>query len=181
MVVSEGLMETVLIVAIFSRMEEAFLWARQRIEDRWGSIRLESPRFDFDETSYYTEAMGSQLKKQFWLVNGLYDPMQLSEHKRESGLWEQEYAKLFPSEVVRPLNLDPGYVTLNKLVLASTKDRAHRIYIGQGVFAEVTMRYVGGWQYYPWTYPDYQRPLSNDFFTACRKQLNALRSQAKHQ
>jgi hypothetical protein len=72
----------------------------------------------------------------------------------------------------RPLNLDPGYITLAKLVLASTKDHAHRIYLSQGIYAEITLNYrAGSWQPLPWTYPDYRRSDFQEFFTNCREYL----------
>lgn len=72
----------------------------------------------------------------------------------------------------RPLNLDPGYLTPAKLVLASTKDHAHRIYLRDGIFAEVTLVYrKGKWQPLEWTYPDYRRDDYQQFFTRCRERL----------
>ena len=71
--------------------------------------------------------------------------------------------------VARPLNLDPGYLTEAKLVLASTKDHAHRIYLSQGIYAEVTLSYRRGrWRHHDWTYPDYQRGDYQAFFDQCR-------------
>ena len=72
----------------------------------------------------------------------------------------------------RPLNLDPGYITPAKLVLASTKDHAHRIYLRDGIFAEVTLVYrQRKWQPLEWTYPDYRRDDYQRFFTQCREWL----------
>jgi hypothetical protein len=69
----------------------------------------------------------------------------------------------------RLLNLDPGYLTEAKLVLASTKDHAHRIYLSQGIYAEVTLSYRRGhWRHHDWTYPDYQRSDYQAFFDRCR-------------
>jgi hypothetical protein len=71
--------------------------------------------------------------------------------------------------VARPLNLDPGYLTEAKLVLASTKDHAHRIYLSQGIYAEVTLSFRRGhWRHHDWTYPDYRRDDYHAFFTQCR-------------
>ena len=79
----------------------------------------------------------------------------------------------------RPVNIDPGYVDLSKLVLATTKDAGHRIYLGHGMYAEVTLRHVhGGWETLPWTYPDYTKAEYHDFFTQVRRLLREQRSGA---
>ena len=65
------------------------------------------------------------------------------------------------------MNLDPGYITPAKLVLASTKDHAHRLYLADGIYAEVTLAFRGKqWQPLEWTYPDYRRADFQEFFTA---------------
>ena len=90
----------------------------------------------------------------------------LADIKRQTNAWEAEYAALGLHPEPRPLNLDPGYITLAKLVLASTKDHAHRIYLGDGIYAEVTLAYRDRrWQPLEWTYPDYRRDDYQQFFT----------------
>src|SRR4051812_45685078 len=111
-----------LILAGFSRHEEAIEWARNRAEAIWGAILLESPAFDFSETDYYRATMGDGLKKQFFAFERLIDPADLVDFKLQANAWEAEYRSLRAGPEQRPLNLDPGYITLAKLVLASTKD-----------------------------------------------------------
>ena len=73
----------------------------------------------------------------------------------------------------RPLNLDPGYLTLGKLVLASTKDFAHRIYLSRGIYAEVTLYYRHGrWEHHQFTFADYRREDYQHFFSQCRDVLH---------
>ena len=91
-----------------------------------------SDPFDFTETDYYTATMGEGLKKQFLAFERLIDSSELASIKRETNDWEAEYAALGRHAEPRPLNLDPGYLTPAKLVLASTKDHAHRIYLRDG-------------------------------------------------
>jgi hypothetical protein len=94
--------------------------------------------------------------------------------KQQTGGWEGEYAQLARHAEPRPLNLDPGYITLAKLVLASTKDHAHRIYLGAGMFAEVTLYFKGGqWLPREWTFPDYRRSDYQRFFLQVRERLRA--------
>jgi hypothetical protein len=80
------------------------------------------------------------------------------------------------------VNLDPGYLETSKVVLASTKNFYHRIFVGEGIFAEVTMHWQGGaWQKFGWTFPDFRSGLYDPFFTALRSayrdQIRKLRSQ----
>jgi hypothetical protein len=117
--------------------------------------------------------MGSPLRKRFYAFEQLIDPARIAEIKRLTNSWERQYAQQFPTAEPRPLNLDPGYLELAKLVLASTKDHAHRIYLGGGIYAEVTLQYrlKAGWQPLPWTFPDYRRADYHEFFERCREHL----------
>ena len=107
----------------------------------WGPLAAESPRFDFHETDYYEPTMGPGLRKTFFTFAELIDPAELVAIKLQTNLWEEQYARGAQHEQPRPLNLDPGYLTLGKLVLASTKDFAHRIYLDRGIYAETTLFY----------------------------------------
>ena len=161
-----------LFAAITSRHPSAIQWAIGRSVEQWGDVALQSPLFDFTETGFYTKSMGIDLKKKLVAFEGLVDPEQVAANKVLSNLWEVEYnqASEFPED--RPLNIDPGYVTEAKLVLATTKDRDHRIYLQQGIYAEITLHFQSGqWQKSRWTYPDYQRDDFQDFLTKCREFL----------
>ena len=161
-----------LVIAASSRHEAALKWARDRAGEKYGAVVLMSPPFDFTETDYYTPTMGAELKKQFLAFERLVDSSELAAIKRETNEWEAEYAALGRHAEPRPLNLDPGYITPAKLVLASTKDHAHRIYLRDGIFAEVTLAYRGRkWQPLEWTYPDYRRDDYQRFFMQCREWL----------
>ncbi len=161
-----------LILAAISRHSEALDWARQTAEAAWGPIALASPRFEHRETTYYEATMGADLTKTFFAFERLIDPADLAAHKETSNLWEQDYAQQARHPEPRPLNLDPGYLTEAKLVLATTKDRDHRIYLDRGIYAEVTLHFQrGAWQPRPWTYPDYQRADYHAFFLRCREYL----------
>jgi len=75
-------------------------------------------------------------------------------------------------DLPRPVNLDPGYIGASKLVLATTKNYSHRMYIGEQMFAEVTLIFAkGGWSPLPYTYPDYRQQKYFDFFNEVRKKL----------
>ena len=165
-----------LLVAISSRHTPALDWARERIEQHFGQLALTSNAFDFTETDYYASTMGANLRKQFVVCERLIDPGDLAQIKCETNSWEAEFTALGRHQEPRPVNLDPGYITPAKLVLASTKDHAHRLYLADGIFAEVTLAYrAKQWQLLEWTYPDYRRADYQAFFTACREHLLANR------
>ena len=169
------------IVAAFSGSQAALEWARGWVEDTWGPIALESPPFDFCETRYYAPEMGNELRKVFFVPERLADPKGLANWKLCSNAAETRFGREHASNVTRPLNLDPGYLSESKLILASTKDHAHRIYLGQGIYAEITLRFVGKrWQAWEWTYPDYRRADYHAFLVEAREYLRtqlSLRSQ----
>jgi Domain of unknown function (DUF4416) len=161
-----------LVIAVISRHEAALEWARQTASQSFGPIALASDAFDFTETEYYTMTMGHGLKKQFIAFERLIDPAGLAEIKRGTNRWEADYAAQNAHAEPRPLNLDPGYITGAKLVLASTKDHAHRIYLRDGIYAELTLMYRHRrWQPLEWTYPDYRRADFHQYFDACREYL----------
>jgi hypothetical protein len=162
-----------LLLAAFSRHEAALAWARERAIAAWGPIVLESPPFPFNQTPYYDATMGPGLRKTFFAFARVADPAALVDWKLATNAWEQEYAGAAGHAEPRPLNLDPGYLTLGKLVLASTKDFAHRIYLGRGIFAEITLYYKHRrWQHHEWTFPDYRLEEYHAFFSECREYLH---------
>ncbi|HEX5104158.1 MAG TPA: DUF4416 family protein [Pirellulaceae bacterium] len=157
------------ILAAFSRYPKGLDWARRTAEAAWGPVALESERFEHRETNYYDATMGTDLEKCFFAFETLADPAALAEWKLTGNQWEIDYQQLGRHPEPRPLNLDPGYLTDAKLVLATTKDRDHRIYLRDGIFAEVTLHFHRGrWEARPWTYPDYQRADYHAFFLRCR-------------
>jgi len=161
-----------LLIAVTSRYVEALEWAQSRAAATYGPIVSASEAFDFTETEYYTATMGSGLKKQFLAFERLIGPALLATSKVATNEWEANYAAAADHLETRPLNLDPGYITPAKLVLASTKDHAHRIYLAEGIYAEVTLSYrARRWQALDWTYPDYRRDDFQAFFTQCRAWL----------
>jgi hypothetical protein len=168
--------DVLLICAAFSRHDDALDWGREQLARQWGPIALESPRFAFGETDFYDASMGIGLKKTFFAFERLIDPAALVEIKLRTNELEDECRALARWPEQRPLNLDPGYLTEAKLVLATTKDRDHRLYLDRGIFGEVTLHYhAGRWQPRSWTYPDYQRADFHAFFIECRVYLRQRR------
>lgn len=160
------------LIGAFAQEVDALDWLWKRVEMVWGRVLLTSPAFDFVESQYYQKTMGANLKKQFAICSVDYDPSHLSEDKLLTNRWEQEYLEAKVPSVDRPLNIDPGYIALTKLVLASTKNREHRLYLKDGIYGEVTLSFRNQvWNAMDWTYPDYQRPDFQAFFTEARQYL----------
>jgi len=166
-----------LVVAVFSRRPEALAWAQQRLEQVFGPIALESQAYDFNQTAYYEPTMGPGLRKQFLVFHNLIPADRLPEIKLRTNGIEVELAHANRYPEARPINLDPAILTLGKFLLATTKDQAHRIYLRDGIYAEVTLRFQAGvFEPWPWTYADYHLPLVRAFLKEARdfyrQQLN---------
>ncbi len=162
-----------LLLAAFSRYDSALAWTREKAVQSWGPTGMNSDVFAFEDTGYYTPTMGLGLKKVLFAFENLIQPNRLAEIKHQTNAWETEYREANDHPEPRPLNLDPGYLTEAKLVLATTKDRDHRLYMDQGIFAEVTLYYQRGqgWKSREWTYPDYRSPAYHEFLSRCRVYL----------
>ncbi|HEV3235615.1 MAG TPA: DUF4416 family protein [Gemmataceae bacterium] len=159
-----------LVMAAFSRHAQALAWASEELERSIGPIALCSIPFAFTQTSYYETSMGTELRKLFWAFRDLISPEALPEIKNQTIALEARLANQLTFPEPRPLNLDPGLLSLGKFMLATTKDQAHRLYLAQGIFAEVTLRYQGGqFEPWPWTYADYRQPLVNAFLLEARQ------------
>lgn len=154
---------------------------RQVLARRYGPIDLESEVWPFTDTDYYREAMGASLLRQFVSFERLIRPDDLAEIKLTTNRLEDELAEeRLAFGIARPVNIDPGYIDLAKVVLATTKDRAHRIYVGSGICAEVTLyRENEAWQASPWTYRDYKRPEYHGFFDEVRGRLMEQRRRSE--
>lgn len=131
-----------------------------------GEIDFVSEKIDFEKfTDYYEPEMGENLVR-FWAAfKKLRSPKELVEMK-----WIcTEIEEKFASDGHRKVNIDPGYLTEAKIILASFKNFSHRIYLSRSVFADMQSMFVGG-QYVPmrWTFADYKSDIAQDFFQKLR-------------
>jgi hypothetical protein len=157
-----------LIIGLIAKQE--FLdEARLRLAKSFGKIDYVSEIIDFDSTRYYAKEMGTGLKRQFLSFAGLIKPETLAGIKLKTNKIEN---KFFSCQNKRYVNIDPGYLSFSKLILATTKDHQHRIYLAKGIFGEVTLRYKGktfcAW---PWTYADYCKAEYINIFNYIRNAL----------
>lgn len=159
-----------LIVAAFSRHASALEWAAEKLVPEFGPLARLSLPYDFIQTTYYERTMGAGLRKQFLVFANLVEPDRLAAIKLRTNELEDELARAGQHPEARPLNLDPGFLSLGKFMLATTKDQAHRVYLRDGIFAEVTLRFQGdSYEPWPWTYADYRLPEVIQFLNDCRQ------------
>lgn len=131
-----------------------------------GEVDLASEIIDFNFTDYYEKEMGKDLKRQWVSYSNLIMPDFLPDLKIETNKIEDKFSE----NGKRKINIDPGILTLNNFILATTKNYAHRIYLGKGIYAEVTLIYKNKkFNNLPWTYPDYQTDFFHNFLLKVRK------------
>ena len=119
---------------------------------RLGPVDIISRWFSFDYTSYYEPEMGSPLFRRMLAFKTLIEQTDLSQIKIFTNEIELRYSK----NGKRAVNIDPGYMLYERFVLATGKNYTHRIYIGNNIYADLTLIYQeGGFKKLPWTYPDY--------------------------
>jgi hypothetical protein len=160
-----------LVVGLLSSERNLLLQAQSALAEGFGAITVKSPEIPFSFTSYYEKEMGPDLTRQWVGFDGLVEPDQLYDFKLTTGLLEKRFHG--PNNK-RRVNLDPGVLSLHNLVLASTKGFAHRIYLRDGIYAELTLLFQAGrFQPLAWTYPDYQTEVCQEFLLRCRKELLA--------
>ncbi|MBU1699268.1 MAG: DUF4416 family protein [Candidatus Eisenbacteria bacterium] len=132
----------------------------------FGQIGLKSDPFPFADTDYYEAEMGTDLHRTWFCFNKLFNPEELPKYRSLTGLIEDEFAV----EKRRRVNLDTGYLDMGKLVLASLKGAADKIYMGQGVWAHTCLRYrFNKFSGPDHSFPDFIDGRFNDFFIEARR------------
>ena len=161
-----------LMVGMLSQDEQMFDLAEQLMADLWGAIDISSDVMPFIYTRYYNRAMGEGLLRKFVAFEKLILPEDISNIKHRSNQLEldlQESPLAKQMDVKRAVNLDPGYINSSKLVLVTTKDYSHRVFIGNDMYAEATLHYCyEKWNSWPYTYPDYGSGDYDPFLNAAR-------------
>ena len=162
-----------LFVGLLAGEEHLFDDAGQALQEEFGAVDLVSPVWPFAASDYYRDELGDSVLRRFLFFEELIDIERLPDIKNRTNRIERDLCdRLHRLHDRRPVNIDPGYMALSKLVLATTKDYSHRLYLGEGIFAEVTLRYHGGrWRPWPWTYADYAADTYVAFFADARDRL----------
>lgn len=154
-----------LFVAVLFTPAMPYAEVRAEVTREFGDILEASAVFPFNYSEYYAAEMGGDLQKVFFLLARLIDPAALVEWK----LHAQEVEARYTANARRQINFDPGCLDASKLVLATTKNYDHRIYLGRGIYGDVQLRYrLQKFHFNEWTYPDYRAPEHLAFFEKSR-------------
>ena len=152
---------------------------------RFGEVDIESNTQSFNFTDYYEEEFGKNLMQKLFSFSTLIRQDELAEIKIitnsiENNI-ENENIKNNMAHNKRKINLDPGYITLNKYILASTKNGPSRIYLNQGIFAEITLRFINkSFVTCEYTYPNYKTNEYINYLNSVRKKYKLqLRESSK--
>lgn len=154
-----------LVISLFMNAKEILDKVLPHLEAKFGALDIISPWFNFDYTDYYYQEMGSPLFRRVIVFKELIRQSDLAEIKISTNLLEKQWI----TNDKRSLNIDPGYLLLSRFILATGKDYSHRIYIGNGIYGDLTLIYKkGGFQPLEWSYPDYASTEMHDFLEKVR-------------
>jgi len=172
-----------LFLGMISRDPALFDECSRLFAREYGSVDIASSTMPWDHSAYYRKEMGTGLLRMFLFFERIADPETLVAAKHHAIRIETSFAEPSLSGIRRTINLDPGYLTEAKVVLATTKDFPHRIYLGNHIYAESTLHYhkdSRSFQPVEHTYPDFRTETSLDLFNKARDLLrSALKAQEK--
>ena len=157
-----------LIIGFIYNTEENYERALKIMVDKFGAVDFETEEFSFTEefSSYYDEELGGEAKRRILSFERLVDPEEQADIKTFTNSVEAE----FSIDGNRKVNLDPGFLSHGRLLLATTKKTGFRIPLKDGIYTELTLFYArGAWQKLPWTYRDYQSERVQSFLTTVRR------------
>lgn len=158
-----------LFIALLYHNEAPLDTVIQRLDDLFGKRQHSFGPIPFSWTDYYSDEMGHPLFKLYYNYEKSIDRSNLPGIKTFTNSLEQS---LRDSHGNRMVNIDPGYVARDKVVLATTKDFYHRLYLAEGIFGEVTLHYrKGRFRHFSWTYPDFREPEVMQFLERVRAPL----------
>ena len=142
--------------------------ALKMLKEEFGDVEKISAPYDFTFTDYYEKEMGAGLVKRFIVFEKSIERDGLADIKIFTNMTEKKLSV----DGMRQINIDPGYITRSNVVLATTKEFPHRIYLKDGIFAEVTLSFKKGrCKHLEWTYPDFKTEKTCEFFLEIRKTL----------
>ena len=159
-----------LISSLFSSQESLIDDVISELEEMFGPADWISPNLLFDRTQYYAKEMGWPLHRRFISFKKLIRPDETVEIKLATNKVEARYSQ----DGKRRINIDPGYISLERLVLATGKNYTHRIYLSKGIYADLTLIFHRGcFRALDWTYRDYADPKAMNYFSDVRERYKA--------
>jgi hypothetical protein len=168
-----------LFMSMITAEEEILQRGRKDLGEIFGEVDFISEALPFNFTDYYVREMGNDLFRRFITFSSLIPRTLLPEIKQQTNHLEEKY--LTPAGH-RKINIDPGYLCLEHVVLATTKGYAHRPYLREGIYADLTLIYRHkSYQPLEWTYPDYRQSEVIGLFNQFRNTyLEALKRRLEH-
>jgi hypothetical protein len=157
-----------LIMGIIFPSDELYEKIIEILTEKFGEIDFMTEEFSFSEefSNYYDEEIGGEARRRILSFERLVDPSEQAEIKTYTNAVEAE----FSINGNRMINLDPGFLSHGRLMLATTKKTGFRIPLCDGIYTELTLYYArGAWQKLPWTYRDYQSERVQSFLITVRK------------
>jgi hypothetical protein len=159
-----------LVIGIYTGNKDLFDPIFEELRQLYGETDTVSGWMNFDRTDYYENEMGKPLFRRMVSFEKLIDQEDLAGIKRTTNVIEAKHTV----EERRRVNIDPGYLLLSRFILATGKDFSHRIYIGQGIYADLTLIYKRGvFLTLPWTYPDYADTMMTSYLLTVRDRYAA--------
>lgn len=160
--------DELLVMGVLYSDSESLIQAKKILESIFGPIAETTQEERFLWTDYYCPEMGETIYRSYLLFERSVDPSTLAYVKSTTNEIEMKLAH----EGKRLVNLDPGMLGPGRFCLATTKDRSHRIPLGSGIFAELTLQYEKGkFHSLPWTYPDWASEPVRELLARWRKTL----------
>ncbi len=171
----ESAVPAALLCALIVDGESTECRALSALVDRFGPIVAKSESYRLAATGYYAREMGAELHKKIVCFERLVDPALLAQAKRDAMDIERGLARKEVDRLCRQANLDPGLLSIESLVLATSKRAGHRVCIAPSLYAETTLLYQKGkYRPLPWTYLDYQSELVQRFLLERRHWLKRV-------
>lgn len=157
-----------LIMGFLYRDRSVLVHSVEALTRRFGLLDFATAPSPFNYTDYYNAEMGGGLLRRTVSFLDLVPQETLPEIKLFTNALEKETT----TSSGRAINIDPGLLTLERLVLATGKNFTHRIYLRRGIYADLTLLYQGGaFRTFDWTYPDYREPALHQFLKVVRQKL----------
>ena len=163
-----------LVIGVFTNSSSLFAPIAEKITEKYGSADIISEWMPFDYTTYYEPEMGRGLMRRMISFDRLIEQDDLVDIKLFTNSIEKEFA----TDGNRMVNIDPGYLLMSRFILATGKDFTHRVYLKQGIYADLTLIFKKGtFQTLPWTYPDYADSIMFLFLKGVRnKYINDIKT-----